>query len=43
MAMYGDRLEWTLNGLLPGKQVGTATIVGNKGSGNHPFEYGEWP
>jgi hypothetical protein len=43
LAKYGDRREWTLNGLLPGMQVETAMIVGNKGSGNHPVEYGERP
>ena len=29
---YGDRREWTLNGLLSGTHRGTETIVRNKGS-----------
>ena len=32
MTDYGDRREWTLNGLLSGTHRGTETIVGNNGS-----------
>ena len=32
MTEYGDRREWTLNGLLSGTHVELQTIVRNKGS-----------